>query len=90
MNNENILNNLNEKKAELNELIKNKTNGILLRAKADWVEGAEKNTAYFSNLEKKKSENKTIKRIVKNNIEITNHTDVLKETQLFSGITTRT
>ena len=81
--NELLLHNINEKKDELNELIKAKTNGILLRAKAEWIEGAEKNTKYFSNLEKKKSENKTIKRIVKNNIEYTHYKDIIEETKSY-------
>ena len=51
----------------------------MLRVKAEWIEGAIKNTKYFSNLEKKKSEQKTIKRIVKNNIEYTDYKDILEE-----------
>ena len=81
--NEIILININKKKSELNELTKAQTCGILLRAKAEWIEGAEKNTKYFSNLEKKKSENKTIKRIVKNNNEYTNYKDILEETKSY-------
>ena len=38
---------------------------------------------YFSNLEKKKSENKTIKRIVKNNIEYTNYKEIIEETKSY-------
>ena len=35
----------------------------MLRSKAEWIEGAEKNTKYFANLEKYHSEKKTIKQI---------------------------
>ena len=56
----NILEEIVFKKSELNKIIDDKTNGFLLRAKAEWIEGAEKNTKYFSNLEKKRAESKTI------------------------------
>ena len=81
--NETILNKIKEKKSELDEIIKEHTRGILLRAKAEWIEGAEKNTKYFSNLEKKRSENKTIKRLSNNFREVTNPKEVLEEINLF-------
>ena len=37
-----------------------RTNGILLRSKAEWIEGAEKKSKYFSNLEKRNAEKKVI------------------------------
>ena len=35
--------NINNKNDELNKIIETQTNGIILRAKAEWIEGAEKN-----------------------------------------------
>ena len=49
-NDANCLDEIQKKKDELNKIIDNKTNGILLRAQAEWIEGAEINTKYFSNL----------------------------------------
>ena len=83
-NNQTLIDNLSDKKNELNQIIETQTNGIILRAKAEWVEGAEKNTKYFSNLEKKRAESKTITRLVnKNNIEITSPDNILDETKQF-------
>ena len=72
------------KKNDLNQIIETKTNGIILRAKAEWVEGAEKNTKYFSNLERKRAESKTITRLIdKNDIEITTPANILNEKKQF-------
>ena len=43
--------------------MEDKIKGILLRTKSEWIEGAEKNTKYFANLEKKRAEEKTIYQI---------------------------
>ena len=45
--------NLKDKKQELDEIIDNKINGIMIRAEALNVEYNDKNSKYFSNLEKK-------------------------------------
>ena len=83
-NNQTLKDNLTEKKNDLNQIIETQTNGIILRAKAEWIEGAEKNTRCFSNLEKKRAESKTITRLVnKNNIEITTSDNILNETKQF-------
>ena len=55
----------------------------MIRAKAEWVEGAEKNTKYFSNLEKRNAEKKNISKLIKNNIEIVKTKDILTETKQF-------
>ena len=58
-----ILELLDEKKKLLEAINAKRTEGILIRAKAEWVEGAEKNTTYFANLEKRNAEkNKRPKR----------------------------
>ena len=49
---------LDEKKQQLNDIVTNKINGIILRSKAQKVEYSEKNSNYFSRLEKKTSEKK--------------------------------
>ena len=51
---------IDELKTKLSELIKERTNGILIRAKSRWMKDGEKNTRYFMNLEKRNYLNKTI------------------------------
>ncbi len=51
----------------------------MLRSKAEWIEGSEKNSKYFANLEKKHSENKTITRLNINGQTITNNNEILHE-----------
>lgn len=80
---EELKNRLNMKKLKLEDIIKRKTLGNITRAKAEWVEGAEKNTKFFANLERKRQETKTIKHILINGTEITNPVDILTETRLF-------
>ena len=67
---------LNETKIELDSIIEAKVNGILIRAKAQAVEYNEKNSSYFSNLEKKRAESKTITRLNVNGKDITNQSDI--------------
>ena len=83
-NNNTLLENIDNKRNELNKIIETQTNGIILRAKAAWVEGAEKNTKYFSNLEKKRAESKTITRLIdENKTDITKPEYILNETKQF-------
>ena len=52
----NLIENLNLEKQKLNDLIDQRIKGIfILRSKAEWVEGSEKNSTYFANLDKEKS-----------------------------------
>ena len=67
-NNENIdelKKQLDENKTQLNSIIDNKINGIIIRSKATMVEFNEKNSRYFSNLEKKRAESKVINQLKK-------------------------
>ena len=57
---------LQDKKSELQELQEKKVNGFIVRARAEYVEGGEKNSKYFANLEKKRASAKTINRLIKN------------------------
>ena len=73
---------LDIKKTELNELVDHTMEGHILRAKAQIIEG-EKNSQYYANLEKKKAENKVIKRLNVNNIIISEQKDILREEMKF-------
>ena len=46
----NIQTNLNAQKERLNDLIEDKMKGLILRTRAEWIEGAEKNTKYFASI----------------------------------------
>ena len=56
-----------EAKGEWEKLVRKKTNGIILRSKAKWSEEGEKNTKYFLNLEKRKYNQKCIKKLIGTN-----------------------
>lgn len=74
-----------QKEEKLNEIYEKKINGILLRTKAIRIEGNEKNSKYFSNLERKNAEKKNINKLIINDREITNSTEILnEEKKLFS------
>ncbi|KAH3849835.1 hypothetical protein DPMN_092239 [Dreissena polymorpha] len=63
----------------LNGIYHTQLNGILLRARAQHVEHNEKNTKYFANIEKRRSEQKTVHKLVVNGKDITNRTEILEE-----------
>ena len=54
-----------------------------MRARAEYVEGGEKNSKYFANLEKKRASAKTINRLNKNGKDITNNKLILKELEQY-------
>lgn len=66
-------------KSELNEIILKRVNGSILRSKAIHIENNEKNTAYFSNLEKRNAEMKTMNKLRVNNKLVTGQKDILNE-----------
>ena len=67
-------------KAEWEELLNHKANGIKLRAKAKWIEDGEKNTKYFLNLEKRNANSKYIKKLIdKDDKEITELEKIISE-----------
>ena len=74
---------LNLLKQQLADINEKRTNGILMRSKAEWIEGSEKNSKYFSNLEKRNAEKKNIAKLIQNNKEINKTADILKETKKF-------
>lgn len=71
-------------KLELENLLKVKSNGAMLRSKAKWMEYGEKNSKYFLNLEKRNYNTKYIKKLIlPNNDEVTNPNLILDEERKF-------
>ena len=68
-----------ESKAFLETHFDKKTKGAILRSKSQYYEQNEKSSKYFLNLERRRGENNTVKMLSKNNIDITDHNDILKE-----------
>ena len=62
---------LDTKKQELNNYIKIKTKGAIIRSRIQFIEEGEKNSAYFYNLEKRTANLKTISRLELSNNTIT-------------------
>ena len=74
---------LKDKKNKLEEINEKNVNGHIVRARAEYIEGGEKNTKFFANLEKKRSTAKTITRLNKNDKEIINPKHILKELESY-------
>ena len=70
--NEDKFNEYKTAKDELENFYDNIATGVKIRNKCDWYQYGEKSTKYFLNLEKQKAVNGTVKKIIKNGIEITN------------------
>ncbi|PJE77965.1 hypothetical protein CI610_03104 [invertebrate metagenome] len=68
---------LTDLKSELEDLRENQMNGLLIRAKAQWIESGEKPTKYFCNLEKRNYVNKNITKIIQGDGKIINDQDDL-------------
>ena len=64
---EQIRNELQQTKNELESIIERELNGLILRSKANIIENNERNTKYFASLETKRSETKRISRLLINN-----------------------
>ena len=65
MNQEEELKKLKDKNQELPNLYELEINGYIIRSKTEYIEGGEKNTKYIANLERKRSEAKTLHKIEK-------------------------
>ena len=75
---------LEEKKNELEEIRKDYVNGLLVRARAKWIEDGEKPSKYFCNLEKRNFVNKNISKIITtSNKVITEQKELLGEIKRF-------
>ena len=69
-------------KQELENYYQLKTEGHMIRSRANWVENGERNTKYFINLEKRNQRLQTITAIYTEDGNIVNSTkDILKETK---------
>ena len=65
----------------MTEILDTELKGILIRSKAEYIEGAEKNTKYFANLEKKRAESKVIKKLETENGTLTKNDGILNYTK---------
>ena len=65
----------------MDNIIENKLNEIIIRAKATKVEFTEKNSKYYANLEKKRAESKIITHLTANGKTTTNQSEI-REAQL--------
>ena len=74
---------VDSKRAILNEIIDNRINGKIIRAKAQYVESNDKNSKYFSSLEKKRSEGKILKQLNVNGNIINKQSQILFEQKSF-------
>ena len=72
-----------DSKAFLESYFDTMTNGAILRSKSQFYEHNEKSSKYFLNLEKKKGEYNLVKKLSKNDADITDHNDILKELHSF-------
>jgi hypothetical protein len=75
---------LRDKKKQLEEIRANKVEGIILRSKARWIDQGEKPTKYFLNLEKRNYVSKLIPKIItEDGIEIRDGKEILEEQKRF-------
>lgn len=80
-NDRDILENIETKKLELEEMRRVKMEGVMMRSKARWVEHGEKPSKYFVNLEKRNYVNKAIVHLENANGETLKKQDqILQET----------
>ena len=77
--NENIQQEYNSTKFELEQIEKQKARGILIRSKCRWAEEGEKSTSYFLRLEKHNFCNKLISQLQINDKVITDPKQILEE-----------
>ena len=76
---ENELKRLKEKNQELKHLYESQIQGFVIRSKASYIEGGEKNTKHFASLEKKRSDAKTLHKLVINGTEYTSEHEILEK-----------
>ena len=72
-----------ESKTFIDSYIEKRTQGAILRCKSVSYEHNEKSSKYFLNLEKKRGENGTVKKLVKGDTDISNSDEILKELHSF-------
>ena len=79
-NDNNIVSYLENAKHQRTEILDTELKGILIRSKAEYIEGAEKNTKFFANLEKTRT-SKVIKKLETENGTLTKNDDLQKYTK---------
>ena len=78
------LNELEDKRIQLEKIVEYKTKGAILRAKCRWHNEGEKNTKYFLNLEKRHFKNGVINQLkIGENAFATTNKEILKECESF-------
>ena len=77
--NEDKFNEYKTAKDEVEHFYDNIATGVKIRSKCDWYQYGEKSTNYFLNLEKQKAVNGTVKKIIKDHIEITDQLKIQHE-----------
>ena len=68
-----------ESKAFIESHFDKKTQGAILRSKCQYHEQNEKSSKFFLNLEKKRGESNMVRKLVKNDADITDHKEILSE-----------
>ena len=81
--NEDKFNEYKTAKDELENFYDNIATGVKIRSKCNWYQYGEKSTKYFLNLEKQKAVNGTVKKIIKDHIEITDQLKIQHELRMF-------
>ncbi len=69
--------------SQLDVLYLNKAQGAYIRSRAKWIENGEKNTPYFSNLEKRRQDRNEISSLILNREECTEPKHIAKEVMEF-------
>lgn len=65
-------------KGELNKYSDYLTEGVILRSKSKWYEEGEKSTKYFLNLERRNKAKTCVRKVLNNNKEITDSSEILE------------
>ena len=81
--NQNIINQYKETKASLENLLEEKSRGIFIRSRAQYIEQGEKCTKYFLNKEKSNSKVKHIKCLITDTDTINDPQEILREQKIF-------
>ena len=74
---------INQLSTELTQIREDRIKGILLRAKVRWKVEGEKSTRYFCNLEKRHYSEKNIPKLIVENKNITDQTEIILEQEIF-------
>ena len=70
-------------KSDLELIYDHIAEGVRLRSKYDWYEQGEKSTKFFLNLEKQRGNQNRIRKLIVNEKEINNETEILNQIKLF-------